>query len=123
MLFESFSPVLPIFSTRRVLTFECLPKVCKAVSCQLSVCENCLVFLQGVQDIVTEQRYIKDGIAKNVVEMAKREWPQNWANMLQEINECAQMGVCNVKLYILEISYSVNKLKQTASSSHTHFLF
>ena len=42
---------------------------------------------------VGEERYLKDGTAKIIVEMAKREWPQNWTNMVEEITQCAQLGV------------------------------
>ena len=46
---------------------------------KLFVKENAMNFMdKGVQDILKEPNHIKDAIARNVVEMAKREWPQHW---------------------------------------------
>lgn len=41
---------------------------------------------------MAEASYVKDGTAKLVVEMVKREWPQQWPNFLQELTTLATRG-------------------------------
>lgn len=41
---------------------------------------------------MNEPSYIKDGTARLVVEMVKREWPQQWPNFLQELTDLSQCG-------------------------------
>ena len=48
--------------------------------------------------------YIKDGIARLVVEMVKREWPQQWPNFLQELTGLAQVG----QEYQIEVNQSIH---------------
>ena len=48
--------------------------------------------------------YIKDGIARLVVEMVKREWPQQWPNFLQELTDLAQVG----QEYQIEVNQSIH---------------
>lgn len=48
---------------------------------------------------MNDPTYIKDGIARLVVEMVKREWPQQWPNFLQELTDLAQVG----KEYQIEV--------------------
>lgn len=48
---------------------------------------------------MNDPSYIKDGTARLVVEMVKREWPQQWPNFLQELTNLAQKG----KEYQIEV--------------------
>lgn len=48
---------------------------------------------------MTETSYIKDGTARLVVEMVKREWPQQWPNFLAELTDLAKTG----KEYQIEV--------------------
>lgn len=48
---------------------------------------------QGTMDLLKEQIYIKDALSRIVVEMIKREWPQQWPSMLSELNAIYNMGV------------------------------
>lgn len=41
---------------------------------------------------MAETTYIKDGTARLVVEMVKREWPQQWPNFLAELTDLAKNG-------------------------------
>lgn len=41
---------------------------------------------------MNETSYIKDGTARLVVEMVKREWPQQWPNFLQELTDLSKDG-------------------------------
>jgi exportin-5 len=49
---------------------------------------------------MNDPTYIKDGIARLVVEMVKREWPQQWPTFLQELTDLAQVG----KEYQIEVN-------------------
>lgn len=48
--------------------------------------------LMGSGTDMNEPSYIKDGTARLVVEMVKREWPQQWPNFLQELTDLSQCG-------------------------------
>jgi len=48
------------------------------------------IIQKGTYDILQETSYVKDGIARLVVEMAKREWPQQWPTFLSELFSLAQ---------------------------------
>lgn len=50
-------------------------------------------FYQGTNSILEEETYIKDGLAKIVVEMVKREWPQQWPSFMNELHELCKQGV------------------------------
>ena len=52
--------------------------------------------LQGTHDLLTEHAHIKDGLTRVVVEMAKREWPQQWPSFLQELSDICSLGVRNI---------------------------
>lgn len=56
---------------------------------------------------MAEPSYIKDGTAKLVVEMVKREWPQQWPTFLQELTSLATRGN--------EYQIEVKKLKKNHS--------
>ena len=47
---------------------------------------------EGASDILTEDLHIKDVIARIVVEIAKREWPQQWPSFLTELESLCSKG-------------------------------
>lgn len=49
--------------------------------------------VQGTLDILTEPAHIKDALSRIVVEIAKREWPQEWPSMMDELNNIYAQGV------------------------------
>ena len=48
---------------------------------------------QGTLDILEEESHIKDGLSRIMVEMIKREWPQQYPNMLEEFERMCGLGV------------------------------
>ncbi|KAM4041690.1 exportin-5 [Anomaloglossus baeobatrachus] len=52
----------------------------------------------GVRPILEEEGHIKDVLARIVVEMVKREWPQHWPNMLTELEGLIQNGEVQTEL-------------------------
>jgi len=44
-------------------------------------------------DILTEQTHIKAAVARIVVEIAKRDWPQEWPSMIADLNNIYAQGV------------------------------
>lgn len=54
---------------------------------------------------MNETSYIKDGTARLVVEMVKREWPQQWPSFLQDLTDLAKNG----KEYQIEVCYLFSK--------------
>ncbi|XP_014667809.1 PREDICTED: exportin-5-like [Priapulus caudatus] len=64
--------------------------------------ENTMRLLStGTSDLITEYSHIKDGLSKLVVEMIKREWPQQWPSLLSELNEICQQGESQTELVLL----------------------
>lgn len=59
------------------------------------------ILKDGTQDILTEPHYIKNALAKIVVEIIKREWPQHWPGMLQELYNLSTCGVTQTELVLL----------------------
>ena len=47
---------------------------------------------KGIQDIIKEPNHIKDAIARIIVEIAKREWPQQWPSFLVELETLSLKG-------------------------------
>lgn len=45
--------------------------------------------------------YLKDALARVVVEMIKREWPQNWPGMLTELECATVLGGCQTETVML----------------------
>ncbi|XP_078592068.1 exportin-5-like [Branchiostoma floridae x Branchiostoma japonicum] len=56
---------------------------------------------EGVDNILTEQPYIKDALSKIVVELIKREWPQHWPTMMEELSRVAALGETQTELVLL----------------------
>jgi hypothetical protein len=40
-----------------------------------------------------EKLFVKEKLVLLVVEIAKREWPQRWSGMLEQLTQIAQLGV------------------------------
>nr|XP_055027490.1 exportin-5-like [Misgurnus anguillicaudatus] len=55
----------------------------------------CCIPFQGVHPILEEECHIKDALSRIVVEMIKREWPQQWPEMLTEMVELTALGARN----------------------------
>uniref|UniRef100_A0A4W3GNX5 Exportin 5 n=1 Tax=Callorhinchus milii TaxID=7868 RepID=A0A4W3GNX5_CALMI len=56
---------------------------------------------QGTHNIMVEEAYIKDALSRIVVEMIKREWPQQWPDMLNEMDKLTAMGETQTELVML----------------------
>ncbi|XP_075719893.1 LOW QUALITY PROTEIN: exportin-5 [Rhinoderma darwinii] len=52
----------------------------------------------GVRPVLEEEGHIKDVLARIVVEMIKREWPQHWPNMLTELEGLIKSGEVQTEL-------------------------
>lgn len=61
---------------------------------KVKACPFCkLLRLQGTLGILEEQMHIKDALSRIVVEIAKREWPQQWSSMIDELDAICSCGV------------------------------
>ncbi len=54
-----------------------------------------------LQDILSEEAHIKDGVSRIVVEMMKREWPQHWPTLMEELSTLSQAGATQTELVLL----------------------
>ncbi|XP_046395855.1 exportin-5 isoform X3 [Ischnura elegans] len=64
--------------------------------------ENAMRLLEvGTEPLLQEQAHIKDALSRIVVEMIKREWPQQWPGLLQELNALCQLGESQTELVLL----------------------
>ncbi|XP_033000415.1 exportin-5 [Lacerta agilis] len=52
----------------------------------------------GTQNILEEESHIKDVLSRIVVEMIKREWPQHWPDMLNELDTLSKQGETQTEL-------------------------
>merc|ERR1719367_1675508 len=52
----------------------------------------------AIQDVLKEPTHVKDAIARNVVEMAKREYPQQWPTFLHELQQLSVKGEAQAEL-------------------------
>ena len=52
----------------------------------------CSLF-QGTRSVHEEEAHIKDAMSRILVEMIKREWPQQWPQLLSELSQLANIGV------------------------------
>ena len=58
-------------------------------------------YISLFQDLLTEEAHIKDALSRIVVEMMKREWPQNWPTLMPELNTMSQKGPTQTELVLL----------------------
>lgn len=56
---------------------------------------------EGTEHLLVEQAHIKDALAKLLVEMIKREWPQQWQLLMDELNNLAILGETQKELVLL----------------------
>ncbi|KAM3862783.1 exportin-5 [Diretmus argenteus] len=64
--------------------------------------KDCAIqLLSGTYSILEEERYIKDVLSRIIVEMIKREWPQNWPDMLKEMEALTSLGEAQTELVML----------------------
>ncbi|KAK2183970.1 hypothetical protein NP493_288g00016 [Ridgeia piscesae] len=69
---------------------------------KLFIKENTLELLaKGTLDLLSEHAHIKDGLSRIMVEMIKREWPQHWATLMQELNAICKLGLTQTELVLL----------------------
>ncbi len=52
-----------------------------------------LIVKQGTKDLLEEQPFIKEKVATIIVEIAKRDWPQQWADLLNTLVQISLIGV------------------------------
>lgn len=49
----------------------------------------------------TSISHIKDALSRIIVEMIKREWPQQWTTLLAELSEACSKGEAQTELVLL----------------------
>ncbi|XP_054713639.1 exportin-5-like [Uloborus diversus] len=54
-----------------------------------------------IQSVLEDELHIKDAISRIVVEIIKREWPQQWPTLFQELNDLCLKGDAQVELVLL----------------------
>ncbi|GLH08763.1 Exportin-1 [Gryllus bimaculatus] len=76
---------------------------------KLFIKENAMKLLcNGIEPSLQEHNHMKDAMSRVVVEMIKREWPQQWPSLLAELNNACMRGesqtelVCFVFLRLVE---------------------
>ncbi|OQV19267.1 putative Exportin-5 [Hypsibius exemplaris] len=70
---------------------------------------------QGQGQQQRAEPFILDGIGKIVVEMIKREWPQQWPAMLQEMETLSALGPVQLQIIILVFLRFIEDLMQFRS--------
>lgn len=55
----------------------------------------------GTSSVLEEESHIKDVLSRITVEMIKREWPQNWPDMLKEMEGLTAQGEAQTELVML----------------------
>ena len=64
--------------------------------------ENAMKLLQeGTEPLLQEETHIKDALSRVVVEMIKREWPQQWPTLLAELSQACTRGESQTELVLL----------------------
>ncbi|XP_014204789.1 exportin-5 [Copidosoma floridanum] len=64
--------------------------------------ENAMKLLQeGTEPLLQEENHIKDALSRVVVEMIKREWPQQWPTLLAELSQACTRGESQTELVLL----------------------
>ncbi|KAJ8676509.1 hypothetical protein QAD02_012296 [Eretmocerus hayati] len=69
---------------------------------KLFIKENAMKLLEeGVGPLLQEENHIKDALSRIIVEMIKREWPQQWPTMLAELSQVCTRGESQTELVLL----------------------
>lgn len=64
--------------------------------------ENAMKLLEvGTEPSRQKEHHIKDALSRIVVEMIKREWPQQWPELLDELNQVCERGETQTELVLL----------------------
>uniref|UniRef100_A0A182WDY0 Importin N-terminal domain-containing protein n=1 Tax=Anopheles minimus TaxID=112268 RepID=A0A182WDY0_9DIPT len=65
--------------------------------------ENAMKLLNGGVGEAQDQSlaHIKDGVSRIIVEMIKREWPQQWTTLLVELSDACSQGMAQTELVLL----------------------
>lgn len=59
--------------------------------------------LQSCEGDIRQQVHLRDALSRVVVEMMKREWPQQWPNLLPELFEIASKGHLQAEIVLLTL--------------------
>lgn len=65
----------------------------------MSMQENAMKLIEGGLDV--ESAHIKDALSRVIVEMIKREWPQQWPTLLAELSQACSKGCIQTELVLL----------------------
>ncbi|KAG8182949.1 hypothetical protein JTE90_003327 [Oedothorax gibbosus] len=71
---------------------------------------NCIA--SGTNPVLSEQVYIKDAVSRIVVELIKREWPQHWPSLMDELHNLCVMGDTQTELVLLIFSRLADDIVQ-----------
>ncbi|CAH2256592.1 exportin-5 isoform X3 [Pelobates cultripes] len=69
----------------------------------------------GMNTVLEEEAHIKDVFARIIVEMIKREWPQNWPDMLNELEALTKQGEVQTEL----VMFILLRLAEDVVTFHT----
>ncbi|CAN7999544.1 unnamed protein product [Ixodes hexagonus] len=61
------------------------------------------LFTEGTEHLLTEKTHIKDALSKLLVEMIKREWPQQWPSLMEELHALCLVGETQKELVLLTL--------------------
>lgn len=81
---------------------------------------------EGTLDLLTEHLYVKDKVSRLVVEMMKREWPQQWPDLLNELHLLSKRGPTQTELVLfvfLRIAEDVVTLQNLESNQRRRDLY
>ena len=68
---------------------------------------NGLSCLQGSGNVPDEPAHIKEALSRVIVEITKREWPQNWSSLLPDLN-----SICGLGVWLTHLFYDITILSQ-----------
>nr|XP_024216968.1 exportin-5 [Halyomorpha halys] len=69
---------------------------------KLFIKENAMKLVESGMDTTLEDKaHMRDALSRVVVEMIKREWPQQWNTLLAELNQCASQGNIQTEMVLL----------------------
>lgn len=69
---------------------------------KLFIKENSMKLLQdGTEPMMQEETHIKDALSRVIVEMIKREWPQQWPTLLSELSQACTHGENQTEIVLL----------------------
>ncbi|XP_014241155.1 exportin-5 [Cimex lectularius] len=68
---------------------------------KLFIKENAMKLVEcGMDSLLEDEAHMRDVLSRVVVEMIKREWPQQWGTLLAELNECSSKGCVQTELVL-----------------------